>query len=239
MLHRPISQKEQMASRLITRRTEPSAHLDPAVSVCRPLHDAKAILQELGPASHAHLEKKLGGGAIGPFGSRGWGDGLGWGHEVGHQHPHHTLHLIPHCTIDHHLIALTQGPLSTTLRFLPRLLNALLSPLQILHHLPIPLPSFLNPSSSPSSTSSSSSRRGVKISRSRRSKIDHLLALMDQAERDGCVDVYEMKGRLRMLPPKGVKQDLVEAYDSYKAGRITSLEHLLILVMLEIRRIRI
>ena len=52
-----------------------------AATVCAPLKEARTILRELQPPQNAHLDAKV-GGAIGPFGSRGWGDGLGWANEV-------------------------------------------------------------------------------------------------------------------------------------------------------------
>jgi SEL1 protein len=83
-------------------------HSPPAVltPVCAALYDAQTLLAQLEPTPNAHLDRKV--GTIGSLGSKGWGDGLGWGHE---------------------------GPLSTAFRLLPRLINSLLSPLSWLSRL--------------------------------------------------------------------------------------------------------
>ncbi|OCF37496.1 hypothetical protein I316_00620 [Kwoniella heveanensis BCC8398] len=144
--------------------------------VCAPLREAQAILASLQPLPNAHLEHKI-GSSITPFSSRGWGDGLGWGHE---------------------------GPLSTTFRLLPRLINTLFSPKTLLSKVP-----FLG-------GGGHTPKRGVKIGRARRDKIQSMLGLMEEAEKMGCQEVWAARGKMRMFPPKGVKQDLPAAYNAYK-----------------------
>jgi len=115
------------------------------------------------------------------------------------------------------------GPLSTALRLIPRFFNSLLSPLSYFSR--IPLPSYLK--------SGEKAPKRVKISRTRRGKIDQLYALLDEAEQAGCDDVYGVRANLRMVryssgwwfsglwqfPPKGIKQDLLGAYAAYEVGR--------------------
>ncbi|OCF76752.1 hypothetical protein I204_02453 [Kwoniella mangroviensis CBS 8886] len=143
--------------------------------VCAPLREAQSILNTLAPSPNAHLEHKL-TSTITPFASKGWSDGLGWGHE---------------------------GPLSTTFRLLPRLLNTLLSPKTYLSKIPV-------------IGSDGKQRKGAKIGRARRERIEKMLGLLEDAERNGCNQVYGVRGKLRMFPPKGMKQDLQASYNSYK-----------------------
>ncbi|WWC87074.1 uncharacterized protein L201_001960 [Kwoniella dendrophila CBS 6074] len=152
-------------------------HIDNAVlDVCAPLREAQAIINSLAPSQNAHLEHKI-TSVITPFSSKGWSDGLGWGHE---------------------------GPLSTTFRLLPRLINSLLSsPKTFLSKIPI-------------IGSDSKPRKAAKIGRARRERIEKLLGLIDQAEKNGCQEAYGVRGKLRMFPPKGMKQDLPASYASYK-----------------------
>ncbi|KAK8847683.1 hypothetical protein IAR55_005542 [Kwoniella newhampshirensis] len=142
--------------------------------VCSPLREAQIILATLQPPPNAHLEKKV-GGTITPFASRGWGEGLGWSHE---------------------------GPLSATLRLLPRLLNSVLSPSTFLSRIPI-------------ISSAAAPRKGRKIGKIRKERVDKLLGLLDEAERRGCEEVWRTRGKLYMFPPKGIPQDLPTAYAAY------------------------
>ncbi|WWC59262.1 uncharacterized protein I303_101812 [Kwoniella dejecticola CBS 10117] len=143
--------------------------------VCAPLREAQSILTSLAPSPNAHLEHKI-TSTITPFSSKGWSDGMGWGHE---------------------------GPLSTTFRLLPRLINTLLSPKTLLAKVPLV-------------GSDSKPRKGVKIGRARRERIERLLKLLDEGERNGCQEVWNLRGKLRMFPPKGMKQDLRASYTAYK-----------------------
>ncbi|WVO15922.1 hypothetical protein L204_103587 [Cryptococcus depauperatus] len=139
--------------------------------ICAPLKEAEVLLATLQPSVDAHLQSRIGG--IAPFGNRGWAERLGWDQS---------------------------GPLSATLRLLPRLIQSL-SPSRLL-----------------SSTTQSLKRKSdsTKISRQRKERIGKLLGLMDEAEQNGCNKVWEMRGRIRMFPPKGIKQDLKAAYSAYK-----------------------
>ncbi|WVR04491.1 hypothetical protein IAU60_001495 [Kwoniella sp. DSM 27419] len=155
--------------------TSEDAAQEPAYQdVCAPLHEAQTILAALQPAPYAHLEHKFGPSVS--TSAKGWGDGLGWGQE---------------------------GPLATTLRLLPRLINTLLSPTQLLSKLPL-----IGKTATP--------KKGVRIGRARKDKIEAMMRLIDEAENAGCVEALAVKAKLRMFPPKGVKQDLTIAYDLYK-----------------------
>ena len=81
------------------------------------------------------------------------------------------------------------GPVSTALRLIPRFFNSLLSPLSYLSR--IPMPSYLR--------AGEKGPKRVKISRTRRGKIDHLYALLDEAEQAGCEDVHGVRASLRMV----------------------------------------
>lgn len=153
-------------------------------------------MRDLRPSPHAHLERKV--GVIGTLGSQGWGDGLGWSHD---------------------------GPLSTALRLLPRLLNTLLTPLSFLKRLPSSSYISQNPVKGPT--------KRVKISKARKGKIDLLFELIDEADQAGCEDVHGFKAKLRMVctayfrrradkqfPPRGIKQDLPGAFASYEVSII-------------------
>ncbi|WWD21783.1 hypothetical protein CI109_106270 [Kwoniella shandongensis] len=154
---------------------EESASEDgPIQDVCASLREAQIILATLQPSQHAHLDKKV-GGTIAPFGSRGWAEGLGWSQE---------------------------GPLATTFRLLPRLLNSILSPSTYLSRIPI-------------LSSATSPRKGTKIGKIRRERVEKMLGLLDEAERGGCEEVWRTRGKLYMFPPKGVKQDLPTSYAAY------------------------
>jgi hypothetical protein len=61
---------------LVSLESLPNPHI-----ACKPLLEARSVLQELQPTVYAHLEKKL-GGTLPSIGSKGWGESLGWGHEV-------------------------------------------------------------------------------------------------------------------------------------------------------------
>lgn len=50
------------------------------MTVCAPLYDAESIFASLQASPNAHLDKKIVSTALS---GQGWGDGLGWGHEVG------------------------------------------------------------------------------------------------------------------------------------------------------------
>ncbi|WVW78646.1 hypothetical protein I302_100606 [Kwoniella bestiolae CBS 10118] len=155
---------------------EQSGQEETSVSdVCAPLREAQTILTSLAPSPNAHLEHKI-TSVITPFSSKGWSDGLGWGHE---------------------------GPLSTTFRLLPRFLNTLLSPKTFFSKIPI-------------IGSSGKQRKGVKIGRARQERIEKLLKLMEDAERGGCAEVHGVRGKMRMFPPKGLKQDLQASYNAFK-----------------------
>lgn len=92
-----------------------------------------------------------------------------------------------------------QGPLSTTLRLLPRVFSAI-SPTRLL-----------------SQTAKTIGRKGnAKISRSRKGRAEKVLELVQEAEEAGCDKVWRFRGRLRMFPPRGIKQDLAAAYEAYK-----------------------
>lgn len=47
--------------------------------VCAPLYDAESIFASLQASPNAHLDKKIVSTGLS---NQGWGDGLGWGHEV-------------------------------------------------------------------------------------------------------------------------------------------------------------
>ncbi|WRT64955.1 uncharacterized protein IL334_001896 [Kwoniella shivajii] len=143
--------------------------------VCAPLREAQMILSSLSPSPNSHLEHKI-TSVITPFTSKGWSDGLGWGHE---------------------------GPLSTTFRLLPRLINTLLSPKTFLSKIP-----FIGSNSKP--------RKAAKIGRARTDRVEKMMRLLDEAERNGCQEVWGARGKLNMFPPKGVKQDLSASYSAYK-----------------------
>ena len=85
---------------------------------------------------------------------------------------------------------ISQGPLSTALRMLPRLLQTL-SPAALLSHIP-----FLSPNST---------RKAVKISKSRKGRVERMLGLMTEAEEAGCEEVWWMRGRLRMVSCLGLQ----------------------------------
>ncbi|EIW70996.1 hypothetical protein TREMEDRAFT_27959, partial [Tremella mesenterica DSM 1558] len=140
-------------------------------TVCTPLYEAERILATLQPRENTHLDQKFGGRT---GAAKDWGQGLGWGHE---------------------------GPLSTTLRLLPRFLN-FLSPLSLLSKIPF-LPH-------------SAQRRAGLVSKTRRERAERVLALLEDAERGGCGKVWSARGHVRMFPPKGLKQDLSAAYKAYK-----------------------
>ncbi|WWC67752.1 uncharacterized protein I206_101664 [Kwoniella pini CBS 10737] len=155
---------------------EAPSHEDTSIAdVCAPLREAQTILASLAPSANAHLEHKV-TSVITPFSSKGWSDGMGWGHE---------------------------GPLSTTFRLLPRFINTLLSPKTLLSKIPI-------------IGSDSKPRKGVKVGRARRERIEKLLELLKNAEKNGCQEVWAVRGKLRMFPPKGIKQDLQASYSAYK-----------------------
>ena len=117
-----------------------------------------------------------------------------------------------------------QGPLSTAFRLLPRLLNTILSPTALFSHIPIP---YLSPGGN-------KKKKAYKVSKTRKGKIDSMLALMDQAEQAGCTDVWNLRGKVAMVsvsrvcicasltqllpqfPPKGMQQDLAAAYLAYE-----------------------
>ncbi|OXG13228.1 SEL1 protein [Cryptococcus neoformans Tu401-1] len=137
---------------------------------CATLEEAEQILESLQPAPDAHLHSKL--PDLAPFGNRGWADGLGWSQD---------------------------GPLSTTLRLLPRVFSAI-SPTRLL-----------------SQTAKTIGRKGnAKISRSRKGRAEKVLELVQEAEEAGCDKVWRFRGRLRMFPPRGIKQDLAATYEAYK-----------------------
>ncbi|WVQ80103.1 hypothetical protein IAT38_002204 [Cryptococcus sp. DSM 104549] len=160
-----------------------SSAVEPPEDVCKPLRDAEEILLSLQPPANAHLDKKV-SGAIAPFGSQnGWGDDLGLSQD---------------------------GPISATLRIIPRLLNALLDPIALLSRLPLV-----------GSTTSTLKSEG-KVSKVRRERIVRMLQLMEEAEKAGCTEAYAVRGRMRMFPPKGVKQDLHAAYAAFKNHLKTS-----------------
>ncbi|ORY30204.1 hypothetical protein BCR39DRAFT_529970 [Naematelia encephala] len=138
--------------------------------VCASLGQAQKILDTLQPPPNAHLEKKI-GSSVGPFGSR-WGESLGWSHE---------------------------GPLSTALRLLPRVLNTLFSPSTLLG----------------SKQSSKDGKARDKTGTGRKARIEEMLRLVDEAEQAGCADVWGWRGSLYMFPPKGIPQDLQAAYEAY------------------------
>lgn len=94
---------------------------------------------------------------------------------------------------------MSQGPLSTTLRLLPRVFSAI-SPTRLL-----------------SQTAKTIGRKGnTKISRSRKERAEKVLELVQEAEGAGCDKVWRFRGRLLMFPPRGIKQDLAAAYEAYK-----------------------
>ena len=211
--------------------------------------EAHIIIHELRPAPHAHLVDKLGPLA---FTSKGWGDGLGWSHDVSRTpasltflaHPWQEVFDAAEVDARCHKADLRtndQGPLATTFRLIPRVLRSL-SPINIAKSI-IP----------------SQRREGsLKISRSRRQKVERLLSLIDQAERDGCTDASVVLARLRMVrseieltaflssavltatpealvilvigltgqfPPKGLKQDLPAAFAAFEVCINTATAH--------------
>jgi len=78
-----------------------------------------------------------------------------------------------------------QGPLSTTLRVLPRLLN------------------FLNPSYLISRLSGPTVSHGpgktLKITKARKRRVEEMMELLAAAEADGCDQVWAFKGKMRMV----------------------------------------
>jgi len=81
-----------------------------------------------------------------------------------------------------------KGPLSTAFRLLPRLLNQLFSPASLLAKLP-----FTH------SPSSNSSRRAVKITKTRKAKVEQLLSLLEEAKGNGCAEAWAVEGKMRMV----------------------------------------
>lgn len=79
----------------------------------------------------------------------------------------------------------SQGPLSTTLRLLPRLLN------------------FLNPSYIISRISTpeypSGGGKTLKITKGRKRKVEEMMNLLQEAEEHGCDQVWAFRGKMRMV----------------------------------------
>lgn len=86
----------------------------------------------------------------------------------------------------------SEGPLATTLRLLPRLLT-LLSPTTWLAYV------------SQMMGNSKVGSRG-KVSKKRRERVERMLALLQDAEERGCEQVWEMRGRMRMVSATGVRE---------------------------------
>lgn len=131
--------------------------------VCAPLVEARLLLKELEPAPNSHLERKL--GSISALGSRGWSDGLGWN---------------------------TEGPLSTALRMLPRVVNTLLSPLTFLSRL-------VSNSNYAAQHQPQKMPKRYKVSKARKAKIDRLLELLEEAEKADCEESYGLKANIKMV----------------------------------------
>jgi len=60
------------------------------------------------------------------------------------------------------------------------------------------------------------------VSRQTRERAEKLMALIDEAEKAGCPEAIAYRADIRMFPPKGVRQDLAEAFAAYKQFAATS-----------------
>jgi SEL1 protein len=78
-----------------------------------------------------------------------------------------------------------QGPLSTALRLLPRLLN-FVNPSYLLSRLQAP-------------SVSSGAGKTLKITKARRRRVEEMMDLLARAEADGCEQVWAFKGKMRMV----------------------------------------
>jgi SEL1 protein len=78
-----------------------------------------------------------------------------------------------------------QGPLSTALRLLPRLLN-FVNPSYLLARLQAP-------------SVSSGTGKTLKITKARRRRVEEMMDLLARAEGDGCEQVWAFKGKMRMV----------------------------------------
>ena len=79
------------------------------------------------------------------------------------------------------------------MRLFPRFFSSLLSPLSYFARIPVPS-YFKRGESAP---------KRIKISRTRRAKIDQLYALLNEAEQAGCPEVHVVRAELKMVSPLG------------------------------------
>jgi hypothetical protein len=153
------------------------------LAVCSPLLEARTLLTALQPSPNAHLIDKVGSLAVD---TRSWGRGMGWTDEV------RTTHF------DGLIELRLKGPLSTTLRVLPRFLRGLAT-----------LPTTILQSISASMKVPGLERRpargskvgGGKISKARMEKVQRMWSLIDEAEDRGCLEAIAMRAELRMVSP--------------------------------------
>ncbi|WOO82405.1 Protein sel-1 1 [Vanrija pseudolonga] len=96
----------------------------------------------------------------------------------------------------------SQGPVAATLRMLPKLVTAL-NPLTVVAKLP-----FIRSSGERGSRSS----RSGKLARERGERV---LALLDEAEANGCPEAIALRAEVYMFPPRGIAQDLSKAFTAY------------------------
>ncbi|ORX35868.1 hypothetical protein BD324DRAFT_629317 [Kockovaella imperatae] len=92
------------------------------------------------------------------------------------------------------------GPISTALRIFPRLLDPIVSRVP----------------------SSSRTRKALRVTKSRRGKIELMSRLLDEAEESGCERVWAVRGKLSMFPPRDIPQDLPNSFKAYSRSLGTS-----------------